>query len=300
MAVSTPTKMSDFDGFIPPALSQPIFEKARRQSIVQQLAKQVPLGPSGVNVPVTTGKLQAAWVAEGGQKPVSQGGMQLVNISPHKLAVIAVVSEETVRADPGGYVTSLQDQMAEAFAIGFDAAAFHGDATPFSTNIDQTTKSVELGSSAAAAGGVFADLNAALRLLVNDGKKLTGFAFDTVAEPDLNGSVDANGRPLFIETPLTDVAPTVRGGQVMGRPGRLADGVAASGSSPRAVGYAGDWSQVVWGVIGGINYAVSTETTVTINGQLTSLWEHNLMAIRAEAEYGFYAHDPAAFVKLTA
>ena len=37
--------------------------------------------------------------------------------------------------------------------------------------------------------------------------------------------------------------------------------------------------------------AGSTEATVTINGSLTSLWEKNLLAIRAEAEYGFVVND---------
>lgn len=301
--ITNPTKLSDFSGFITPEQSAPIFEQARKTSVVQQLARQVPMGPSGVNVPVTTGKLSAGWVGEGGQKPTSEGGMDLVTIVPHKIAVIAVVSEETVRANPGGYVTSLNDQMAEAFAIAFDAAAFHGVNTPFTTYIDQSAKATSLGSSAASAGGVFADLNAALGLLVNDNKKLTGFAFDTVAEPTLNGSVDTTGRPLFIETPLTDVAPTVRGGNVLGRPARLADGVAAvkpgTASTAYPVGYAGDWSQVVWGSIGGINYSVSNETAVTIGGSLKSLWEYNLVGIRAEAEYAFYCNDPASFVKLT-
>jgi hypothetical protein len=64
-------------------------------------------------------------------------------------------------------------------------------------------------------------------------------------------------------------------------------------------GYAGDWTQAAWGVVGGISYDVSTEATVTINGSLVSLWENNLVAIRAEAEYGWLVNDTASFVKLT-
>ena len=44
---------------------------------------------------------------------------------------------------------------------------------------------------------------------------------------------------------------------------------------------------------------MSTEASVTINGSLTSLWEKNLVAIRAEAEYGFVVNDVDAFTKLT-
>lgn len=308
MAVSNPTKLSDFSGFLTPEQSAPIFEKARQTSVVQQLAKQVPMGPSGTSVPVATGKLTAGWVAEGAAKPASSGSMELVTLAPKKVACIAVVSEETVRANPGGYVTSLRDEMAEAFAISFDLAALHnkdqaGNAGPFATYVDQSAKAVGLGSTNAAGGGVFADLNAALKLLVEDGKKLTGFAFDSVTEPIINGSVDTTGRPLFIDGNLSDLAPSVRGGTVMGRPARMADGISAAvpgaPSTAYPVAYAGDWSQAVWGQVGGISYRVSTEATVTIGGSLQSLFERNLVAILAEAEFGWYCHDTAAFAKLT-
>jgi hypothetical protein len=55
----------------------------------------------------------------------------------------------------------------------------------------------------------------------------------------------------------------------------------------------------VWGSVGGISYDVSTQTAVTIGGTLTSLWEHNLVAIRAEAEFGVLINDVDAFVKYT-
>jgi HK97 family phage major capsid protein len=303
VAISNPTKTTDFDGFLTPEQSGPIFERAARSSVVQQLARQVPLGPTGTDIPVVTGRLQASWVAEGGQKPVDDAALSLKNISPKKIAVIAVVSEETVRANPGNYMSLLRNQMGEAFALAFDAAALHGTSTPFSTYIDQTTKAVELGTSAGNAGGVFQDLNAGLGLLVAGGKRLTGFAFDDRMEPTLNGAVDSTGRPLFIESPLTDNAPAARGGRVLGRPAFMGEGVGVptpgSTSTTYPLGYGGDWTQAAWGVVGGIRYSVSTETSVTIGGTLTSLWEHNLVAIRAEAEYGWLVNDTAAFVKYT-
>ena len=66
------------------------------------------------------------------------------------------------------------------------------------------------------------------------------------------------------------------------------------------VGFAGDWRKTAWGAVGGINFRVSTEATVTINNQLTSLWEHNLVAVLAEAEYGWVVADVEAFVALEA
>jgi len=36
---------------------------------------------------------------------------------------------------------------------------------------------------------------------------------------------------------------------------------------------------------------------VTINGALTSLWENNLVAVLAEAEFGYVNSDVESFVK---
>lgn len=297
MAQTAATNTSEFAGFLRPDQAQAYFDEARKRSVVQQLVRQVPLGINGQEIPVTTSKPTAGWVAEGGQKPTTSGGKTLKTIKPQKMAAISVVSAEVVRANPANYMNDLREDIAEAFALTFDAAALHGTNTPFGAGnfIAATTKAVELGTATVANGGVFADVNAGLALLVNDGKRLTGTAFDSITEPTFNGAVDANGRPLFIDSPTTDNSATVRDGRLLGRPSFIGEGV-ADGTT---VGFGGDWSKAVWGVVGGITYDVSTQATVTLNGELVSLWEHNLVAIRAEAEYGWLVHDTAAFVKYT-
>ena len=242
MAISAATVTGDFSGFLDADQSAPIFDEARRQSVVQSLTRQIPLGINGQEIPVTTSKPVAGWVAEAGTKPASKGAMSLKTMTPKKLAAIAVVSAEVVRANPGGYVDSLRPDLAEAFAIAFDAAALHGTATPFTTYIDQTTQTdVEIGTAAASAGSVYADLNSGLSALVNAGKRLTGFAFDVIAEPLFNAAVDTTGRPLFVDSPTIETAGPVRAGRVLGRPAFMGEGVATG----TIVGYGGDWSQAV-------------------------------------------------------
>jgi HK97 family phage major capsid protein len=302
MAITAASVTGDFAGFLRPDQSAPIFEQAARMSVVQSLARQVPLGARGVEIPVTTGRMSAGWVAEAGTKPASQGALAIKTITPKKIAAIAVVSAEVVRANPGGYMDMLRPQIAEAFALAFDAAALYDDgpdgtagAGPFATNIASTTKSVEIGTTTQVTGGIFGDVNAGLSLLVNDNKRLTGFAFSDRVEPLFNAATDNTGRPLFIESPLIETAGPVRAGRVLGRPAYVGEGVyRATGT---VLGFGGDWTQAAWGVVGGISYDVSTEATVTVNGVLTSLWEKNLLAIRAEAEYGWLVNDTAAFVK---
>lgn len=311
MAITAATVRGDFSGFLPADISGPIFERAARMSVVQSLAPRTPLGINGQSVPVVTGRPSAGWVDEAGKKPASAGSMTLKAITPKKLAAILVVSAEVVRANPGNYINTMRESLAESFALAFDYAALHDagpDGTagggPFATYLDQSTKTQELGATAQASGGIYGDLVAALGKVVSDkdasGRRyrLTGWALDDVVEPVILGQTDTTGNPIFIEKPLDDTAAAARGGTFARRPSFMGEAVAtADGTS--VVGYGGDWSQTAWGVVGGISYDVSTEATVTINGSLTSLWEHNLLAIRAEAEYGWLVNDPEAFVKLT-
>lgn len=313
MAITAATKTSDFSGFLPAPIAAPIFERAARQSVVARLVRQIPLGGNGVSVPVVTGRPSAGWVDEAAAKPASSGSLTLKTMTPKKLAAILVVSSEVVRANPGNYIATMRESLADAFAIAFDRAALHDEgpdgtagAGPFSTYVDQTTKVQEVGGTTVANGGVFVDLVEAMRDIVSDtdasGRRfqLTGWALDNVLEPVLWGAVDTTGRPIFVDVAVDaeSAALGMNAGRLLGRPSFMGEGV-ATGNLTAVVGYGGDWTQAAWGVIGGISYDVSTEATVTINGTLTSLWEHNLMAIRAEAEYGFLLNDADAFTKLT-
>jgi len=297
MAITAATKNSDFSGFLNREQSEAIFEKAARQSVVQTLARRVPLGINGQSIPVVTGKVTAGWVAEGAQKPASSGTMALKTMDPKKLAAIAVVSAEVVRANPGGYMDLLRPQIAEAFAVAFDAAALHGTSSPFSTNLDTGSSTQEFTGTAPAFTAVYDDLNAGLSTLVNADKDPNGFAFDRRMEPVLNGAKDTSGRPLFLDATYTDKAGPIRQGSLLGYQTVVGKGIYAA--TPKIYGYLGDWTQAAWGAVGGISYKVSTEATVTINGALVSLFENNLVAILAEAEYGFLVNDASSFVKFT-
>lgn len=304
MAITAPRGTGDFAGFLTPERAAPIFERAARSSVVQMLARQVPLGANGVEVPVVTSRPTAGWVSEAGTKPSSQGGMALKTMTPKKLAAIFVQSAEVVRANPGNYMDFMRTAVAEAFALAFDAAALHdygpdgtAGAGPFATFLDQTTKSVELGTTTQANGGVHGDLVAGLSLLVADSKRLTGFALDDRVEPLLFGAVDTSGRPLYVDLPTDNVSGAIaRPGRLLARPSYMGQGVYGT-TTDDTYAYGGDWTQAAWGVVGGITYDVSTEATVTIDGTPTSLWENNLVAVRAEAEYGWLVNDVEAFVK---
>lgn len=310
MAITAAQKTSDFTSFLPAHQAAPVFERARQVSVLMQLCRQIPMGINGEIIPVVTALPVADWVAEGAAKPATKGTLTPKTMAPKKLAAIMVDSQEVVRADPAGYISRKLDDLGEAFAIAFDYAGFHnlgggGTGTgPFSTYIDQTTKSAELGGTSQALGGLNGDFVRAAQEIIsaNDSAgrpyDLTGWALDSQMEIRMWDQVDTTGRPIWTDLPANEYSQGMaRRGSVLGRPSLMSPRVRNSGST--ILGYGGDWSQAVWGVIGnGINFSVSTESTVTINGSLVSLWENNLVAVRAEAEYGFLVNDTSAFVQL--
>ena len=157
-------------------------------------------------------------------------------------------------------------------------------------------------ASARIATRLFSHSDVSEPLIVTDASgrryNLTGWALDSVLEPALWGAVDTTGRPIYVDLPSDATSNTIGNGRLLGRPSFMGEGVATINQTA-VVGYGGDFSQGAWGVVGGINFSISNQATVTINGSLTSLWEHNLVAIRAEAEYGFLVNDVDAFTKLT-
>lgn len=300
MAITAAKKLADFNGFIKPELAGPIFDEAAKGSAAMSLIRKVPLGASGQAFPIVTSKPTANWTAEGAQKHTTEAGLGLVKMEPKKLTAIAVASQEVIRANPGSYSETLKGLLADAFARAFDLAVFHnkgGDGngtSPFETTLAATTKSVTLG--AAAGANTYDDLVKAMSLNLQGTpkKQVTGFAFDTGFEIDLLNAKDTAGRPLFAEAAYTGAVPALRSGSVLGRTTYMHENVGLD----KTVGFAGDWSKCAWGTVGGITMDISTEATVTIGGQLVSLYENNLVAVRAEAEYGFTVADKDAFVKI--
>jgi HK97 family phage major capsid protein len=293
-----------FEGYLDPILAQDYFAEIEKSSVVQQLARRIPLGPTGVRIPHWTGDVRAKWVGEGEQKPVTKGDMTKQDIVPHKIATIFAASSEVVRANPANYLNTMRTKVAEAIALAFDSAVLHGVDSPFGKSLADTTKSIQLGASGSTA---FDELNEGLKLLVADGKKWNGTLFDDIAEPILNAAKDKVDRPLFIEATYTEINSPFRQGRVLGRPTFLSDHVTdptKPSQDTGVLGFQGDWTQVVWGQIGGLSYDVSDQATLDLsaNGDgsgLVSLWQNNLVAVRVEAEFGVLVNDPEAFVKLT-
>lgn len=313
MAVTDPILLSDVNAnLLPRTLAGPIFEKSVEQSAIMALARRAPLSiDANTSIPIPLDVPTADWVGQGARKPLSSGAVDVKQMSPKKLAVLVPVSEEVAMTNAGGLWTQLQKDLPTAFARAFDHATIHGKtmkgaAGPFTEYLTQTTNTVELDTAAQTAGGIWADLVNGMELVVDGDWDYTGTVADNRLKPKLMLAVDANGRPIFVDTttPGMDMAlagtlmsePLAYSRSVSGKQRRQST---STDTGLRAVG--GDWSQAAFGVGMDITVRISKEATyVDEEGGVHSAFQENLVLLLAEAYYGYVQGDTDAFVTYTA
>lgn len=270
-----------------------IFNKAFEDSVVGKLSPTRPVSTNGNVIPVFDGGFEVGYVAEGQPKPVSDVKMTPRQIVPRKFAGIALVSKEAARANPGGLVERLQDDMKNAvqrqidFGILYGKSARSGAAIPEATYVDQTTSRVELtaddlvpqilaGYDLAAAGNEHADPD--------------GFAFDTrmrsrvarLAQQQLAPAGGTQAMPN-LSAPVDTIAglKAAYGRSVAGRVGTAAD--------TGTVGFVGDWSRLYWGYASNIALTRSTEASIVDSeGTVRHLFQENMIGFLIEFELGWY------------
>ena len=56
---------------------------------------------------------------------------------------------------------------------------------------------------------------------------------------------------------------------------------------------------LTYGIVDGINIAISDQATINDGTNQINLWQRNMFAVRVEAEVGFVVASASAFLKLT-
>lgn len=280
---------------LPTDVSSEIIQKTQESSAVMQLARQIALPGRGLTIPVITSDPEAAWVGETDKKPVSNPGLDTKLMQAYTLAVIVPFSNQ-FRRDMAALYDACISRLPNALAQKFDNTVFGGTQAPgsnFDTFEDITAVSInpetyEDVSPAAYNALVQADLNVAL-----NGGVLNGYAISPQAKGILLASRDETGRPLFINNVAESAIPVILGAPVKVSKGAYIDG------TPKTVGFAGDWTKAMYGIVEGVDISISDQATLDLgNGTTINLFQQNMFAVRAEIEIGFVA-DTTVFNKLT-
>lgn len=269
---------------LPAAVSNEILGKMTEASVIQQAARRVDLPGNGAAINVVTGEPTAAWVGETAVKPVSNGTAATKVLRPYKLAVIETFSNEFRRDLPALY-SALESRLPAALAKKFDLTAFHGTAPGSDFDTLAGSTAVEM---------TYAGLVSSLSNIGGLGYDLNGFVIAPQGEAALLNLVDGNDRPLFGANMATDGSV----GSILGRP-VFKSQAAYLDTTTDVLGFAGDWSQAVWGQVEDVTIKISDQATLTSGEDTINLFQQNMFAVLAEIEVGFRVSDAAAFNKIT-
>lgn len=273
---------------LPEAVSGEILAKVQEASVIQQVARQIALPGSGVAIQTITGEPAAEWVGETDSKPVSNGTVGSKVIRPYKLAVIETFSNE-FRRDKAGLYDALASRLPSALAKKFDSTVFHGTAPGSDFDTLAAVTGVSIGTS------VYDGVVTTMSNIATAGYELNGIVLAPQGEALLYGEKDGNERPLFINNAATEGSI----GSVLGRP-VYRNRAAYKDDTTDILGYAGDWSQALWGTVEGVQIKISDQASLTVGESTINLFQQNMFAVLAEIEVGFIVTDDAAFNALTA
>lgn len=274
---------------LPTELSNDIWAQAQEDSAVMRLATRITLPGRGLSIPVITGDATADWVIESAEKPVSEATLDTKVMTPYKLAIIELFSNEFAR-DARALYDALRDRMPGAIAKKFDATVFHGSAPGTGFDVLSAATPISLD---AANKGEWAALVQAYNDIAIAGGSLDGWALSPQGKGILLGATDGDGRPLFINNTADGAVPMILGQ-------RVADSRAAYKSgTPDIVGIAGDWTKARYGIVEDIQIKISEDATINDGTNQINLWQRNMFAVMCEIEVGFVVEDDDYFALLT-
>jgi len=278
---------------LPTEVSAEILQKAQESSIVMQLARQIALPGRGAQIPIIAGDPEPAWVSETGVKPVSNPTLDKKIMQAHKLAVIVPFSDE-FRRDAAALYDALIARLPGVLSKKFDNTVFFGPTSGTLANFDNlsavTQYALDTTGKTAYDGLVAADV--AISTL---GGTVTGYAMSPQGRGVLLSAVDGDKRPLFVNS-AADGAPD----RLLGAPVHFTAAAykAGAASTPDIVGFAGDWTKAMYGVVQGVKIDYSADATLVNGNQTINLFQQNMFAVRAEIEIGFVA-ETEYFAALT-
>ena len=282
--VGTPTNRTSID--LPVDVSNEILQKTQESSAIMKLAKQIALPGRGAAINVITSDPEASWVGETSAKPVSNPGLLTKVMRAYKLAVIVPFSNE-FRRDVAALYDALINRLPGALAQKFDATVFGNGSAPgsdFDTFAAVTQQDIETDTYA---GFVAADGDIAAH-----GGIMNGIVLAPQGKSVVLGATDQNKRPLFINNVSEGAVPMILGARTEISKGAY---VAGTSPAPNVLGFAGDWTQAVYGTVEGVKIDYSSDATLDIgSGNVINLFQQNMFAVRAEIEVGFRA-DTSVF-----
>lgn len=284
-------------GKIPSEQGTLVLKEFMANSAVAQLAKYEEMTKPVKEFTYLADGPGAYWVGETEKIQTSKATWLTAKMEAKKLGVIIPVSKEFLKYSVSDFFAQMRPAIAEAFYKKFDQAALFGTGSPYAVGNSVFERITTSGNKLAkgSTDNLYTDINGVLALLEDGDHDYNGLTTTKSFKKDLRGALDVDKRPIFNEP--TGGTPS----QVLGEPvSYVAKG---SFDATKALALAGDWDMARYGILEGIEYAVSTDATLTTikdaDGNDFNLYERDMFALRATMHIGFLTLKEDAFAALT-
>jgi HK97 family phage major capsid protein len=281
---------------LPAEVAQEIWAAVLEDSIFMRLAQRIELPGTGTTIQTITGEPTADWVSETAAKPVSAHTFGKKVVTPYKLAVIELFSEEFVR-DKGALYRECVRRLPAAIAAKYDATIM-GTSAP-GTGFDVLGSATAVSLNPGAGATVYDQFVTVDGNIAAAGGIMNGIAVAPQGKSKLLGAVDANKRPLFTAGVDSQSLSPILGAQTLISKHVYKAGTAGSPGTPAVGGIAGDFDDARYGIVEGINLSISRDATLVTTGGVISTFQQNLVAVRCEAELAFVVKSTSEFNLLT-
>jgi len=240
--------------------------------------------PFGVRIPKQIAASVAQWVGEGQSKPVSRPGFGSITFPFSKIAVIVVMTEELARfSNPDAEVLARNDMVA---SIADFANSQLMDITVAPVPNLSPGSITYLGTKTPSTGSTLAQITADLNGMLN---RMTSANLSTSSLAWVMNPRTKNYLATLRTSQDVYAFPTITAnGSLLGYPIVASNAVPIDGTSETTITLL-DGAQVLYADDGQVALDTSTEASVQMDSapptpavNLVSLWQQNLLGIRAE------------------
>jgi len=261
-------------GEIPSVLTDQIITGIKNGSAIMKLAKAVPMTKPKERFTYMSG-VGAYWVDEAQKIETSKPTFMEAWIEAHKMGVIIPTTKENLSYSITDFFNLMHAEIEEAFYRKFDQSALFGVDSPFPQSVIGSAMLTKQTTPETA--NKYDDISAAMAFLEDQDLDANGIAAPRSQRVKYRATKDGNGNPIFNDVHGNTPA------DVLGLPVSWAP--RGSWDKEQAAELLADWNSVYYGILGGINYEILTEATLTTvndkDGNPLSLAERDMAAIKA-------------------
>ncbi len=267
-------------------------ELLRAKTIVDKLANHMRTAPPNTTIAAMATGATSQWVGEGAKKPVTNATFNTVEIKSHKLAGIAILTDELLKRNSYSADKMVLNDLIESAAQLIDSTFIDDQAQTAVRPAGILQGATEVASTGNDTTAIKADLTKLRIGFISKNLSLDGAYYimsesraclwaeltNPLGAPEFpglqapTGQKTLNGLPVIESETAGDVVILVKPSELY-----LADE-------------------------GGVEIAYSDQATIDVNGTPVNLWQENKFAIRAERYITWAKRRPiaAAYIKYTA